>query len=81
MKISMKDFCSKYDQIRRKLFAVLVTFTEETLNGKLHFLCTVSFCIFVLTLSRRKSLSYRNQSIYLKSKSVPWFLYDGDPPS
>ena len=42
MKISMKDFCSKFDQIRRKL-AVLVTFTEETLNGKLHFLCTVGF--------------------------------------
>ena len=29
-----------------------------------------------LTLSWRKSLSYRNQSIYLQSKSMDWFLYD-----
>ena len=36
MKFSIKDFFSKCDQIRR------VTFTEEILNGKLHFLCSVS---------------------------------------
>ena len=36
MKISIKDFFSKCDQIRRKL----VTFTGEILNGKLHFLCS-----------------------------------------
>ena len=35
MKFSIKDFFSKCDQIRRKL-------TEEILNGKLHFLCSVS---------------------------------------
>ena len=29
-----------------------------------------------LTLSWRRSLSYRNQSIYLQSKSIDWFLYD-----
>ena len=29
-----------------------------------------------LTLSRRKPLSYRNQSIDLRSKSMDWFLYD-----
>ena len=37
MKFSIKDFFSKCDQIRRK-HAGLVTFTEEILNGKLHFL-------------------------------------------
>ena len=31
MKFSIKDFFSKCDQI---------TFTEEILNGKLHFLCS-----------------------------------------
>ena len=31
-----------------------------------------------LTLSWRRSLSYRNQSIYLHSKSVKWFLHDRD---
>ena len=47
MKFSIKDFFSKYDQIRR------VTFTEEILNGKLHFLCSVLssmkqiLCIFL----------------------------------
>ena len=29
-----------------------------------------------LTLSRRRPLSYRSQSIDLLSKSVDWFLYD-----
>ena len=29
-----------------------------------------------LTLSRRRPLPYRNQSIDLRSKSVDWFLYD-----
>ena len=38
MKFSMKDFLGKCDQIHRKLD--LVTFTEEILNGKLHFLCS-----------------------------------------
>ena len=33
----------------------------------------------VLTLSRRRPLSYRNQSIDLQSKSMDWFLYDRGP--
>ena len=31
-----------------------------------------------LTLSCRRSLSYRNQCINLPSKSMDWFLYDTD---
>ena len=31
-----------------------------------------------LTLSWRRPLSYRNQSIDLQSKSMDWFLYDND---
>ena len=31
-----------------------------------------------LTLSLRRSLSHRNQSIYLQSKSMDWFLYYRD---
>ena len=30
----------------------------------------------LLILSRRRPLSYRNQSIDLQSKSMDWFLYD-----
>ena len=38
MKFSTKDFFSKCDQICRKLeTADLVTFTEDILNGKIHF--------------------------------------------
>ena len=29
-----------------------------------------------LTLSRRRPLSYRNQSIDLRNKTMDWFLYD-----
>ena len=39
MKFSIKDFFSKRGQIRKKT-ADLVTFTEESLNGKFHFLCS-----------------------------------------
>ena len=32
----------------------------------------------LLTLSWRRFLSYRNQSIDFQSKSINWFLYDRD---
>ena len=41
MKISIKDFFGKCDQIQ--LPVDLVTFTEEIRNGKLHFLCSALF--------------------------------------
>ena len=34
---------------------------------------------FNLIVSWRRSLSYKNQTIYLQSKSMNWFLYDGTP--
>ena len=34
----------------------------------------------ILTLSWRRSQSYRNQSIDLLCKSMDWFLYDGELP-
>ena len=37
-KLSIEDFCSKCERIRKNT-ADLVTFTEEILNEKLHFLC------------------------------------------
>ena len=70
MKFSIKDFFSKCDQI---------TFTAGILNGKLHFLCSepARFDMIIprylsltineikqrLTLSWRRSLSYRYQSL------------------
>ena len=36
-KFFIKDFFSKCDQF----FEEMVTFTEEILNGKIHFLCSV----------------------------------------
>ena len=51
IKFYIKDFFSKCDQIRRP--ADFVTFTEENLNGKLHFLCSVS-CKFQLKDQSKK---------------------------
>ena len=42
MKFSIKDICNKCDQIHSSP-ANLVTFTEEILNGKLRFLCSVIY--------------------------------------
>ena len=45
-----------------------------------HFLClflklSIAFCVS-LTFSWRRPLSYRHQSIDLRTKSMDWFLYD-----
>ena len=47
MKFSIKDFFSKCGQIPADLF----TFTEEILNQKLHFLCSVSISMLVFHLN------------------------------
>ena len=49
-----------------------------------HFLClflklSIAFCVS-LTFSWRRPLSYRHQSIDLRTKSMDWFLYDNDLP-
>ena len=64
VKFSIKDFFSKYEQIRRKQFSAdLVTFTEEILNGKRHFLCSVFYAysdwsveVFSIIRQARESL-------------------------
>ena len=61
MKFSIKDFFIKYDQMR--IFSEdLVTFTEEILNEKLHFLCSVYYSsatdLFLVNLWISKN-SYR----------------------
>ena len=44
---------------------------------KRSYICYYIICMTVpLTLSRRRPLSYRNQSIDLLWKSMDWFLYD-----
>ena len=62
-------------QIDNRNESVLYTFTY------IFFICCPSWLVillikFDLTFSRRRPLSYRNQSIDLQSKSMDWFLYD-----
>ena len=53
MKFSINDYLSKCDQFP----ADLVTFTEEVIYGKLHFLCSVyiqciySVCVYIYFLA------------------------------
>ena len=61
MKLSIKDFFSKCDQIHRKL-QIWFTFPEEILNGKLHFCAVVKgrmkstkFCHYYKCLLKNKS--------------------------
>ena len=58
MKFSTKDFFSKCDQIRSPFPADLVTFTEEILNGKLHFLCSALLHLWFLTHFMKKFNSF-----------------------
>ena len=50
----------------------LVTFTEENLNGKLHFFCSETCWWYWWNLSWRRSPSYRTQSNYLQRKPMKW---------
>ena len=65
MKFSIKDFFSKCDQIRRKL---LVTFTEEILNGKLHFLCSVILITDNTISKRRRVVVFLIELFFITSK-------------
>ena len=82
MKFSIKDFSSKYDQIRRNLQKTEVTFTKENLHGKLHFSCSEtrqrSLFIFVRCIICTFHWSLNFCPSPLLSKSMDWFLYDRD---
>ena len=53
MKLSITDFFSECDQIRKKT-ADLVTFTEEIRNGQLHFLCSaILICLLQVHVQGR----------------------------
>ena len=54
---------------RRRSGVFIVNF--EQISG-----IVLVFPLLTLTLSRRRLLSYRNQSIDLLRKSMDWFLYD-----
>ena len=59
---------------------------RKVFNGRVPFKKLLSMCLvivvkelwtkLILTLSWRRPLSYRNQSMDLQSKSMDWFLYD-----
>ena len=53
LKFSIMDLFSKCEQICRKL-RISVIFTEETFNGKLHFLCSVRSIEITIDLSFAK---------------------------
>ena len=61
MKFSIKDFFSKCDQIHRKL----VTFTEEALHGKLHFLCSIM-------VQKLKHMYQFEQEVQVIEKEQSW---------
>ena len=54
--------------------AICPSFSDSPTASKYRPRATKATCM--LTLSRRRPLSYRNQSIDLRSKSMDWFLYD-----
>ena len=70
-----------------KIFIWIKDVSKVFQKRKRHLSITISYCSSVLgkfitltslTLSRRRSLSYRSQSIYFLCKSMNSFLYDKD---
>ena len=70
MKFSIENFFSKYDQIYRP--ADLVTFTEEILHGKFHFLCSavlMTLPILKTLLIFRRKFSNVGKTSYIDNVS------------
>ena len=64
----MKTFSTLYNMLRmEQTRCMLRTLVQKDM-----------YVLDSLTLSWRRPLSYRNQSIDLKSKSMKWFQYDKD---
>ena len=64
----MKTFSTLYNRLRmEQTICMLRTLVQNDM-----------YVLDSLTLSWRRPLSYRNQSIDLKSKSMKWFQYDKD---
>ena len=86
MTFSIKKFFSKCDQIRKKLRiwshllkrSVIENFIFYAVCCNIFKLILAILVCYVLTLSWRGSLSYRNQPIDLQNKSVDWFPFDRD---
>ena len=70
-------FSSAYcDFFRNTYFEVNMLKAASDFLKQLQRWAAASELTALLTLSRRRSLSYRNQSIDLRSKSMGWFLCD-----
>ena len=75
-----------FDNLRTRKFDVNKKREKSKTEGKdgncdkkishISYKLPLMFFIFSLTLSWRRPISYRNQSIDLRSKSMDWFLYD-----
>ena len=84
MKFSNNDFFSKCDQTRRAM-RICSHLLKKYLMENFIF-CTVQFAVNIFLIPVEKavggrqiavrSLSYKNQSVDLQSKSMEWFLFD-----
>ena len=79
MKFSIKDSFSKCDQ-NPQFPAELVTFTEEILNGKLHFLCSPNFQQIKVTIILISHINIFPLFIFLQiffksSNSIHFFIH------
>ena len=63
------------------LIADLVTFTEEILNGKLHFLCSVKQTYILYTLENNLLNMYQQVFVVVTAdrllKTSDWYVFDG----
>ena len=63
------------------LIADLVTFTEEILNGKLHFLCSVKQTYILYTLENNLLNMYQQVFVVVTAdkllKTSHWYVFDG----
>ena len=57
--------------LKGNFFFLSIKFDGHSFKSTIYFLTKI-----ILTLSGRRPLSYRNQSIDLLRKSMGWFLYD-----
>ena len=76
---AFKILVSSHASFTKRYFLLLLFSWIQIFSDNYYNLGNISFVLKIaLTLSWRRSLSYRNESIDFLSKSMNWFLYDRD---
>ena len=76
IKFSVKNFFSKCDRIRKKLW-IWSHLAKKFLMEKIHFLCSADYINNTLKINKKVSFAYREREFYHQKRLVPVKCFPG----